>query len=136
MSTKSSNTKKFALWALIAGVGGYLAGILTAPQSGKETREDIKDGVVKGVTEAEKELKKLYEELNKLIEKVKTMGGKLGDSAGKEASDMVNKAKDAKEKVRQMLSAVHEGDAEDKDLQQAIKEATQAIDHLKTYLKK
>jgi gas vesicle protein len=134
--TKSSSTKKFALWALIAGVGGYLAGILTAPQSGKETREDIKEGVVKGVTEAEKELKKLYEELNKLTDKVKGMGEKLGDSAGKEAADLVSKAKDAKEKVRQMLSAVHEGDAEDKDLQQALKDATEAIDHLKTYLKK
>ena len=131
-----SSTKKFALWALIAGVGGYLAGILTAPQSGKETREDIKEGVVKGVAEAEKELKKLYEELNKLIDKVKGVGEKLGDSAGKEATDLVNKAKDAKEKVRQMLSAVHEGDAEDKDLKQAIKDASLAIDHLKSYLKK
>ena len=131
-----SSAKKFAIGALVAGAAGYVAGLLTAPQSGKETRQDIKEGVIKGVTEVEKELKKLYEELNKLIDKVKAMGEKLGDSAGKEASDLLGKAKDAKEKVRQMLSAVHEGDAEDKDLQKAIKDATDAIDHLKAYLKK
>jgi gas vesicle protein len=131
-----SSAKKFAIGALVAGAAGYIAGILTAPQSGKETRQDIKEGVVKGVAEAEKELKMLYAELNKLIDRVKTVTEKLGDSAGKEGADLLNKAKDAREKLREMLSAIHEGDAEDKDLQKAIKDATDAIDHIKQYLKK
>jgi gas vesicle protein len=133
---KSSSAKKFAIGALIAGAAGYVAGLLTAPQSGKETREDIKEGVIKGVTEAERELKRLYAELNKLIDKVKAVGEKVGDSAGKEGAELLNKAKDTREKLREMLSAIHEGDAEDKDLQKAIKDATDAIDHIKQYLKK
>lgn len=130
--SKSGSGKKFFLWAAAAGAAGYVAGILTAPQSGKETRQDIKEGVIKGVTEAEKELKKLYDELTKLIDKIKS----VGDAAGKEGSELLGKAKDAREKLREMLSAVHEGDAEDKDLQKAIKDATDAIDHIKQYLKK
>ena len=35
--------KKFALGALFAAAIGYIAGILTAPKSGKETREDLKN---------------------------------------------------------------------------------------------
>jgi len=34
---------KFGLVAAGAAVAGYVAGILTAPKSGKETRKDIKD---------------------------------------------------------------------------------------------
>ena len=33
---------KFALGALFGAAAGFVAGILTAPKSGKETREDIK----------------------------------------------------------------------------------------------
>lgn len=133
---RKSSAKKFTIGALIAAAAGYAAGILTAPQSGKETRRDIKEGVVKGVTEAEKELKKLYAELNKLIDTIKATTDKIGDSASKEAADLIGKAKDTREKIRQMLSAVHEGDAQDTDLQKAIKDATDAIEHLKAYLKK
>lgn len=39
MSTRS----KFALGAVVGGVAGIIAGILTAPKSGKETRTNIKE---------------------------------------------------------------------------------------------
>jgi phage gp36-like protein len=45
-------------------------------------------------------------------------------------------AKTAKEKIRELLSAVHEGGADDKDLQAAIKDATKAVEHLKSFVKK
>jgi hypothetical protein len=35
-----------------------------------------------------------------------------------------------------MLSALHEGSAEDKDLKKAIKDANNALEHLRDYLKK
>jgi len=125
-----------ALGVAIAGAAGYLAGLLTAPKSGKETRKDIKDGVNKGIAEAEKRLKTIHTELNKLLDEAKTRGEKLSGSAQKEFNDIMDKAKDSKEKVREMLSAIHEGDAEDKDLQKAIKDADAAISHIKNYLKK
>lgn len=130
------SAKKFAIGAGIAGAAGYLAGLLTAPQSGKETRQDIKETAYKGLSEAEKDLKKLHTELDKIMSEARTKGDKLSGKAQKEVSDLVEKAKDTKEKAREMLSAIHEGNAEDKDLHRAIKDANAAITHLKDYLKK
>lgn len=130
------STRKFAIGTLIAGVAGYLTGVLTAPKSGKETRKDIKDNIDRGWSEAEKELKILHTELAKRLEEIKTAGLKVSDRAQVEFDSSLNKARDAKEKVREMLSAIHEGDAKDEDLQRAIKEANSALDHIKDYLKK
>ena len=52
--------KKFAIGTVIAAAAGYVAGLLTAPKSGKETREDIKNTAVKTYKVAEKELKELH----------------------------------------------------------------------------
>ncbi|MEO6513534.1 MAG: YtxH domain-containing protein [Candidatus Saccharimonadales bacterium] len=128
--------KNFALGTMIAAVAGYVAGILTAPKSGKETREDVKATAQKSITDAEKELKKLHTELAGLLDESKKKKDELGDGASKELSSLVDKAKDTKEKARTLLSAIHEGDAQDKDLKKAIADANKAIDHIKTYLKK
>ena len=129
-------TKKFALGTLFAAIAGYLTGILTAPKSGKETREDIKETAQKGFSEAEKQLKALHTELGKLIDETKAKTGELSDKTKQELESLVGKAKDAKEKAREVLSAIHEGDAEDKDLKKAIGDATKAIEHLRDYLAK
>ena len=128
--------KKFAIGTTVAAVAGYVAGILTAPKSGKETRADIKKGAQKGWKEAEKELKTLHTELSKLIDQTKTKAGKVSGKAKEEFDTVVSTAKTSKEKAREVLSALHEGSAEDKDLQKAIKDATKAIDHLRSYLAK
>lgn len=129
-------TKRLAVGAAVAGVAGYVAGILTAPKSGKETREDIKTATSKAITEAEKKLKALHSELSDIIDKAKS----LASSKSTQAKDQLNKAIDgaqmAKDKVRDVLSALHEGGADDKDLQKALDEANKAIKHLKTFLKK
>jgi len=134
--SKGSTTKKIAAGAIIAGVAGYLAGVLTAPKSGKETRADIKENVNKGIIAAEKELKTLQSELGKKIDEAKVYAAKLSGKSQEELNKLIQIAKDAREKARTVLSAVHEGDAEDADLAKAIKEANDALDHLKSYLKK
>jgi gas vesicle protein len=131
-----SNFKKFAIGTAIAALAGYLAGLLTAPKSGKETRKDIKDVTVKGITEAEKQLKKLHTELGSVIDEAKLKGANLTDKARKELDALVEKAKTSKEKARVLLSAIHEGDAEDDDLQKAMAEASKAISHLRNYISK
>ncbi len=128
--------KKFALGAIIAGTIGYIAGILTAPKSGQETRKDIKNEVTRRLSEAEKELKTLLVDLNNVIDEAKNLAERFTGSARKELDELVSVAKETKEKARKVLSSVHEGDAEDKDLNAAIKEANAAIDHLKDFLKK
>ncbi|MDB5165107.1 MAG: exported protein of unknown function [Candidatus Saccharibacteria bacterium] len=133
---KGENLKRIAIGGTIAAVAGYLAGLLTAPKSGKETREDIKATATKSYSEAEKDLKKLHTELGKVIDEAKSNGEKVSGKTQKELTDLLNKAKDTKEKAREMLSAIHEGDADDKDLDKAIKDASKAIDHIRDFLKK
>ena len=128
--------KKFAVGAVIAAAAGYVAGILTAPKSGKETREDIKDTAVRTYNAAEKELKTLHTELNKLMDEANKKAGEFKGTAQKNLDKAVEGAKVAKEKARELLSAVHEGDADDKDLDDAVKEAKKAVEHLRSYLKK
>jgi gas vesicle protein len=128
--------KNLAIGTVIAGAAGYVAGILTAPKSGKETRNDIADVTQRGVTEAEKDLKKLHTELGSLLDEAKDKSGDIGDKTQKDLAELLSKAKDTKEKAREMLSAIHEGGAEDKDLRKAIADANKAVDHIKDYLKK
>jgi gas vesicle protein len=132
----SKTTKRWALGAAIAAIAGYVAGILTAPKSGKETRKDIKDAAEHGVAEAEKQLKKLHTQLNDTIGKAKEKADTLKGTAQKDLQMAIDKSSVIKEKARELLSALHEGGADDKDLQKAIKDANKAVEHLKTYLTK
>ncbi len=133
---KKDGAKKFAIGAMIAAAAGYIAGILTAPKSGKETRKDIANATIKAKTEAEKKLKELHSELDKLMKQAKTGAQKLSENTKEEFATVMTKAQFAKEKARQVLSAVHEGDAEDKDLKKAVDEARQAANHLRQFLTK
>lgn len=134
---KSGVAGKVVIGTAVAAAAGYVAGILTAPKSGKETREDIKNKAVETYQAAEKELKKLHTELNELLEKAGDKASQLKDASGKRLEEAVDYGKKAKEKAREMISSLHEGgETNDKDLKKAIAEASKAIEDLKTYLKK
>ena len=128
--------KRLAIGSSIAAATGYVVGVLTAPKSGKSTRNDIKQAADDRVADTEKELKKLHSELDKVIKEAKSGSGKVSKKTQKELSGIVEKAKDTKEKAREVIGAIKEGEAADKDLKRAIKDARAAIDHLKDYLKK
>ncbi len=130
------NLKKVAIGSTIAAAAGYVAGVLTAPKSGKQTRGDIKDVTDKSLAEAEKDLKKLHTELDKIITEGKITKEKVGVKAQKDLGGLLEKAKDTKQKAREVLNGLRKGDVPDKDLKNAIKDAHDAIDHLKSYLKK
>ena len=139
MAKKDANDHvagKLAIGAAISAVAGYIAGILTAPKSGRETREDIKNKATETYAAAEKELKKLHTELGDAIteagDKLATLRGK----GQKSLDDALAKGQQAKDKAREMLSSLHDGEAEDRDLKRAISEATKAVENLRTYLKK
>jgi len=131
---KQQLAKKFALGAVLSAAVGYLTGLLTAPKSGKATREAIKDRAAETYNTAEKELKKLHTELNDVISEASDRIDSFRNK--KEVGEFLDKGRDAKQKAREVLSALHDGEAEDKDLQKAIKDATAAIEHLRTYLHK
>jgi gas vesicle protein len=133
---QSNNLKKIVIGTGVAAAAGYVAGVLTAPKSGKETRGDIKAAAKQSRIEAEKELKRLHTELDKVMKEAKTRGGKLSDKAQKELKVLLEKTKTTKDKTREVISAIHEGDADDQDLKRAIKNAQSSIEHLRDYLKK
>lgn len=132
----AKKSKNIAIGAIFAAIAGFVAGILTAPKSGKETRADIKKAATMSVAEAEKQLKKLHTQLNTLMDDAKEKAAGAKGKVKAEYDDLLGKAKAAREKAREMLSAAHDGEAEDKELQKVIDDATSAIEHLKSFLKK
>jgi len=130
------STKKVAIGTVIAAGAGYLAGILTAPKSGKETRKDIKVTTEKTVAAAEKVLKKSYSQLSEATSKAKVQVKKLSGTAKKDLQIAIDFADTAKKKAGEILSDVHEGKPQDKNLAKALSESQKAFDNLKTYLKK
>lgn len=133
---KTEQMKKIAIGATVAAAAGYVAGLLTAPQSGKETRADISRTAKKSVKMAEKEYKKLHKELDGLVKDVKSKSADLSAKASKELNELTEMAKVAKDKAGEMISAVKNGEADDKDLKKAISDANKAIDNVRKYLKK
>lgn len=124
-----------ALGAAVAAGVGYVAGILTAPKSGKETRHDINKAASKARAEAEKKLKQVHNELGDLLKtaNAKIASGKLVAKGGMDKA--IDVAVNARNKAREVLSAVHEGSAEDKELQKAIDDVNDALAHLKRFVK-
>jgi gas vesicle protein len=131
---KQDIAKKFAIGAAITGLVGYLVGVLTAPKSGKETREDIKDKAFETYGAAEKELKKLHTELVDLIDEGTERVSEF--RSRKDVKAALEKGHDARQKAREVLSTLHDGEANDKDLKKAISDATKAIEHLREFLRK
>lgn len=129
------STKVAVGTAIAAGVG-YVAGILTAPKSGKETRKDIHNKAAKAKSETEKKLKELNNELSGLIGTAKSKAKHAQAGAKSELHKALDKAVGAKEKAREVISAFHEGESEDKDLKTAVDDVNKAINHLKKYLDK
>lgn len=124
--------RKLAVGALVAGVAGYVAGILTAPKSGRETREDIKDATTRATREAEKKLKVAYHELSDLVDEGKQHANDAAVKGKQGYEEAMTKATDMRDKLKELLTAVRDGDVDDPELQKVMKDA----DALKTHLKK
>lgn len=134
--TKNNNGKKLAVGTAVAAVAGFVAGILTAPKSGKETREDIKESTKSAIAETEKTLKRLHSELASLLSEGQDRAKGLKDTAKKDLDKALAMAAKTRDKAKEVISSFHEGDADDKDLDKAIDEVHKAVSHLKLYLKK
>lgn len=136
MSKSSDLAKKFAIGAAIAGAAGYVAGVLSAPGEGKKTRKKLRKNAESSITEFEKQLKQLHTELGDLVGQMKNDGTTQSDKAQKKFSSAIDNAHGAKDKLRDVLSSIHEGEASDKDLKKALEDARHALDHLKKFIRK
>lgn len=133
---KNSVAKTFAIGAVIASAAGYLAGILSAPNEGKKTRKKLKKSANRSISDVEKQLKTLHTELGELVGSAHANGSKQSEKAGKKVSSAIDSAHSAKDKLREVLSSIHEGEASDKELQKALDDARAAVSHLKKFLKR
>lgn len=127
--------RKFAIGAMLAGVAGYVTGILTAPKSGKETREDIADKAEDLKEGAQEQLQSIHDELGELLKAAKNKSVALGSKARAEFNEAVAGAKDAQNKAGYVLKAVRAGEADDPALNKAIKQAKQAQKNLSKFFK-
>ena len=133
---KSGAAGKIVVGTALAAAAGYVAGILTAPKSGKETREDIKVKANETYLAAEKELKKLHTDLNEKLAVANEKIVELREKGGKKFDEILAHGTKAKEKARNVLSGLHDGEVDDKDLKKAIQEASKAVENLRNFLKK
>ena len=132
---KNHTIRKIAIGSAIAGAAGYVAGILSAPRSGQQTRKGIADKAEDIKGSAEDQLDDLNGQLKDLIKSTKDKATTLNSTARAELNEAVMRAKDAQNKTAEVLKAVKAGEASDPDLNRAIKQAKQAAKNLGKYLK-
>jgi gas vesicle protein len=132
---KQNTGKKLAAGAALGGILGYIAGILTAPKSGKQTREELANKAGDAKNSAEGQLQSAVDELNEALKTAKGKSMALNAKARAEFDETVVKAKDAQNKASQVLKAFKAGEADNPELNKAVKQAKQAISNLSKYLK-
>lgn len=133
---RQSNAKKIATGAILAGIAGYLAGLLSAPKSGSQLRKDLKTQLPEAGHDAHERLKLLSNELDELLASAKDEGKDLAGKHKDKFELAQSKAVEAKDKLEKLLDAIKSGNTSDKDLQRAIKDAEKAIVHFKDFLLK
>ena len=82
---------KFALGALIGGAIGAVVGILAAPKSGKETREDIKTKAEDIKKEALVKADEIGQEVSKQAKRAQDKATELADEAKASVADIKDK---------------------------------------------
>lgn len=118
------------------GVGlGYLAGILLAKQSGRETRKDISQTAKKAQNKAEASLTGLYKELSDVVKQAQDKVEKSKLTIRHNLYRATSKGNRVKSQTKEILSAVKSGNASNKDLSKSIENTKLAIKNLKNYLK-
>jgi len=129
-------TKKFVLGTIVAAAVGYVAGLLTAPKSGKETRKDIKDAASSAILASEKQLKVLQKDMDEAVTFAKKELAKLSGRTKTNLDEAIEKTLAVKAKVKELISSIHSGEVEDKDLQAAVSEASKVLKHLQSFFDK
>jgi gas vesicle protein len=134
---KSNIMKRLAIGAAIAGAAGYVAGLMTAPKSGREMRKDLSDAAGNSLGDLDKQIHSLQSELNDLLSIAKSHSGDFSGKAKDDLGGLIDKAKYSRDKMHEVVTALKSGDkANDKDLQKAITDAKKAIEHIKDFIQK
>jgi cellobiose-specific phosphotransferase system component IIA len=90
--------------------------------------EELKEG-------AEDQLQRAHDELKFLLKEAKAKTVALSGQAREEFNEAVIRAKDAQNKAAEVLKAVKAGEADDPELNKAVKQAKQAQKNLSRFFK-
>jgi len=132
-----SKGKKFGLGILVGAVAGVVTGLLTAPKSGKETRQDIKKKAEEVKGSAERKLKEAHKELDKLSNESKAKAKALQGKAKDEMDELGKKADALKERVKGAITSIKSGDDDNDDatIDQLLKDLAALKDKVTTKVK-
>lgn len=86
---------KFALGALIGGAIGAVAALLTAPKSGKETREDLKKKVDSIKTDTEKKVQEASKQAETIAKDVKHQAEETVKGVKSQADELKRRTENA-----------------------------------------
>ena len=110
-----AKNKKFGLGVIIGAIAGVVAGFLTAPKSGKETREDIKKKASEVKGTAERKLKDAHKELGNISDDAKAKAKDLQGKAKDELNELTKKADELRDKVKTAITSIKSGDDDNDD---------------------
>jgi gas vesicle protein len=129
--------KKFGLGIILGAIAGVLAGFLTAPKSGKETREDLKNKALDIKGSAERKLKDAHKELGNMADDARAKGKELKGKAKDELDDLASKADDLKDRIKGAITSIKSGDDEDDDatIDQLLKDLSALKDKISKKIK-
>jgi gas vesicle protein len=134
--TTPKETKSVTLAAL-TGVGiGLAAGVLLAPKSGKETRQDLKDAGENLIEDFEKKYSEVQASLAETIEQALGHATSLSGTAQEAFNDLIDQAKQAEFKVKDAYREMKHSGSNNKNLSCALEDAEKAKDCLAKFLKK
>ena len=123
------NKRRLIGSGILVAAAGYVAGILTAPRSGRRTRNKLKNGA--DIKVVEKELRDVYDETKKDLAKLSKEHPKLTAKL----NDVKEEALNSQGQVQKILKAASKAGS-DSDLNDALQEAKKSLNSIKKYLSK
>ncbi len=107
----SDDSRAYGLAWFLAGVGvGALVGILYAPKSGRETREDLANGAREGTEYLRTKTRKAAEEVSNFVDKSKDQVGEYVDRGRAQWEEFVERGKNlVSDQTGRVTAAVEAG---------------------------
>jgi gas vesicle protein len=102
-----------AFGAVVGAVAGFVTGVLLAPKSGAETRDELKNGAVKAknttIDKAEEAKDKASEVASDVAEKAKSVVGDVSSRVKNVAADITEKTEEVKGRVERTIDGAKKG---------------------------
>ncbi len=117
---------------IIGIIIGAIVGVLFAPKSGKETRDDIKEGTQAAMTQTEKQLKGLYKDLQDNTAAAKKSATTKTLKAKKEMDDLLKSSQPLQKQIKELISNIREGlDVDERDIEKLVEKAEKITQKIK-----